>query len=267
MKPTLTLALAALLLASFHLHAQTPAPINTPTAQFDAATIKHHNPGDTNRYSNAQGFYGMPGGRVFFGGWAKMLVMFAYGLQDYQVTGGAEWVASERFEINAVPPDDSPSRKIAIRNAEPTADQRQMLQSLLHDRFGLQCHFETREGEVYILTRGSKSLQLVPPKEPGSDPRAVVFMKGDREGMIELMGNNTTTDYLAIRLSRYLNLPVLNQTGISGSWDFHIPVDPETRDTTDQVLNMVNDLGLKTKRTRGPIQTLVIDHIDHPTTD
>jgi uncharacterized protein (TIGR03435 family) len=253
-------------------------------AQFDAATIKHHDPNDKNPFSNGQGFRGSPGGRIFFGGPARMLVQFAYGLQDYQVTGGPEWVASERFEINAVPPNDSPSRNIKIANAEPTTEQRQMLQSLLRDRFGLQCHFETKEGEVYILTRGTKPLQLKPTEHPDRDPRAVTFgplggfeqrpKGGGAAGgapqirpdgtPVALQGTNTTTDYLALRMSRYLEVPVLNQTGIEGSYDFDVPVDGQDQ-LVDQVLKLPDGLGLKIKRSRGPVQTLVIDHIDHPT--
>jgi uncharacterized protein (TIGR03435 family) len=70
----------------------------------------------------------------------------------------------------------------------------------------------------------SKPLQLKPPKDPAADPRAIVFTKvgGIADGEAE--GTNTTTDYLALRLSRYLQLPVLNQTGITGSYDFYLPV-------------------------------------------
>ncbi|HWG16776.1 MAG TPA: TIGR03435 family protein [Acidobacteriaceae bacterium] len=251
----------ASLLGSTQATAQPPA--SAPLAQFDAAAIKLRPP--TGGIPIA-GFLSYPGGRITYAGNAKMLIWFAYGLQDYQVAGGPDWIASDRFDITAVPPDSSPSRSNPIHNAEPTAEQRQMLQSLLRDRFALQCHFEIRQGEVYLLTRGAKPLQFVPPAHPSSDPRSVVVAKqgGIYDG--EAGGNNTTTDYLATRLSSYLRLPVLNQTGITGSWDFHLdPVDRENKDVLGAVYSVVDRLGLKIKRGRGPIQTLVIDHIDHPT--
>jgi len=140
-----------------------------------------------------------------------------------------------------------------------------MLQSLLRDRFGLKFHFETREGEVYILTRGTKPLQLKPPKDTASNPRAIVIIK---QGVIadgEAVGTNTTTDYLALRLSGYLRLPVLNETGITGSYDYYLPPDdPDNQDVATEVLRVVDRLGLKIKRERGPIKTLVIDHIQQP---
>ena len=140
-----------------------------------------------------------------------------------------------------------------------------MLQSLLVDRFSFRAHLETKNGEVYFLRRGTKPLQLKPPKDPASDPRAILVV---RQGGIvdgEAEGTNTSTDYLAFRLGRYLQLPVLNQTGVTGSYDYQLPPDdPDNHDLVAAVLNMVDRLGLKLKRGRGPIQTLVIDHVEQP---
>jgi uncharacterized protein (TIGR03435 family) len=229
---------------------------------FDAATIK---PPDPNARYTLAGFYGYPGGRVFIGGQVKMLVEYAFNLQDYQVSGGPGWVSSQWFEIHAVPPDTSSSRNIKLEAAEPTSEQRIMLQNLLRDRFGFKFHFETKEGEVYLLSRGRKTLQLMPPKDTAADPRAIVMVK--QGGIVdgEAEGTNTTTDYLAFRLSSYLQLPVLNQTGIAGSYDYDLPpVDPEGHDMVGAVLSVVDRLGLKIKRGRGPIQTLVIDRVEEP---
>jgi uncharacterized protein (TIGR03435 family) len=236
---------------------ETPKPF-----VFDAATIK---PPDPKAPSRIAGFYGYPGGRVFFGGFIKWFVEIAFDLQDYQLAGGPNWVSSQWFEINAVPPEASPSRNIKLQNAQPTSEQHQMLQSLLRDRFGFKYHLETKKGEIYILSRGSRALQLKPPKDPDADPRAIVMMKEGDIADGEAVGTNTTTDYLAIRLSRYLQLPVLNQTGITGSYDYYLPPDDaENKDPVAAVLSVVDRLGLKIKRGRGPIQHLVIDHIEMP---
>jgi uncharacterized protein (TIGR03435 family) len=229
---------------------------------FDAATIKP--PAPNAPYRNS-GFYGYPGGRVFFGGYIKWLVEVAFNLQGYQLAGGPNWISSQWFEINAVPPEASPSRNIKLQNVEPTSEQRLMLQSLLRDRFGFKYHFEMKEGEVYILSRGSRVLQLKSPKDPAADPRAIVFGKVGDIWDGEAEGTNTTTDYLALRLSSYLQLPVLNQTGITGSYDYYLPPDdPENNDRVSAVLSTVDRLGLKIKRGRGPIQHLVIDHTEMP---
>jgi uncharacterized protein (TIGR03435 family) len=244
------------------------APVSSTAASaklpsFDAATIK---PPDPKAHGLHAGFSGDPGGRVFFGGWVKMLVEDAFNLQDYQVSGGPGWLSSQWFEINAVPPPNSPSLKIKVSNALPTAEQGLMLQSLLAERFAFKYHFEEREGEVYILTRGTKPLQLKPPKDPTADPRAIVFMKQGGIADGEAMGSNTTIEYFAWRLSRYLQLPVLNRTEIAGAYDFDLPVDdPENQDVVAATFSVVDRLGLKLKRGRGPVRTLVVDHIEQPT--
>jgi uncharacterized protein (TIGR03435 family) len=228
---------------------------------FDAATIKPPVPGAGRK----AGFYGEPSGRVFIGGMVWMLVEIAFNLQDYQLIGNRAGIASEWFEINAVPPETSPSYQIKVPNAEPTPEQRLMLQSLLRDRFGLKFHFETKEGEVYILTRGSKPLQFKPPKDPASNPGSVVVIKQGGIADGEAVGNNTTTDYLALRLGKYLRRPVLNETGITGSYDYYLPPDdPDNDDVVTGVVRVVDRLGLRIKRGRGPIKTLVIDHIQQP---
>jgi uncharacterized protein (TIGR03435 family) len=229
---------------------------------FEAATIK---PPDPKARFRRAGFYGEPGGRVFLGVNVKMLIQYAFDLQEFQVAGGPGWVASQQFDISAVPPETSITRNIAVANAEPTPEQRLMLQRLLRDRFGFQFHLAAKQGEVYLLTRGTRPLELQPPKDPASDPRALVYIRQGGIADGEAMGNNTTLDYLAKRFTRYLQLPVLNQTGIAGSYDFHLaPEDPDNQDIAVAVFKAADRLGLKIKRSPGTIQTLVIDHVEQP---
>ncbi len=237
---------------------------------FDAVTIKPFGPNDR----VVAGFYGYPGGRVMYGGNARMLVEYAFNLQDYQLSGVPGWGSAgahdaEWFQINGVPPEDSAARTIKLAGGAPTGKQQQMLQSLLRDRFGLKYHFETKEDEVYLLSRGRGTLRLKPPANPDRAPRAIVFGHDQKNGDVVVQGYNTTTDYLAGRLSYFLHLPVLNQTGISGVYDFELP-PPDSEETHDMAaysLSVANQLGLKIKRGRGSIQILVIDHIEKPTED
>lgn len=248
--------------------AQQPAPHTPATAPlptFDVVSIKPVDP----HKGGAIGFYCFPGGRVVLGyANARMLISYAYGVADYQISGGSDWTIADRYNIEAIPPDSSPSRnsKQSPFAIATTPEQRQMLQSLLRDRFALKVHSETREGEVYILSRGSKPLQLQPPKDPDMDSRGTVVVK--QGGVIdgETFGENATMAFLASQLSRDLKLPVLDQTGLTGGYDFHLPpTDPENHDMTAAIFDAMHRLGLDLKKGKGPIESIVIDHIEKPT--
>jgi uncharacterized protein (TIGR03435 family) len=244
---------------------QIPANPSPSLPAFDVATIKPIDPSK----GGSIGFRCFPGGRVVLGyANAKMIVSYAYGVADYQISGGPDWVTADRYNIEAIPPDSSPSRnsKQSPFAIATTPEQRQMLQSLLRDRFALRAHTETREGEVYILSRGSKPLQLQPPKYPDMDSRGTVVVK--QGGIVdgEAFGSNATMPFLASQLSRDLRFPVLDQTGLTGGYDFHLPpTDPENRDMTAAIFDAMHRLGLDLKRGKGSIETVVIDHIEKPT--
>jgi uncharacterized protein (TIGR03435 family) len=232
--------------------------------EFEAATIKPIDP----KAGGAVGFYGRSGGRVFLGyATVKMLVYYAFNVQYFQIVGGPDWVSSEKYEIEAVPPDASPSRTIrtASFNAEPTQEQRQMLQSLLATRLAFKYHKTISEGPVYILTRGKGKLQLHEPKDKEADPRAIVRFKPGNVIDGSAIGTNTSTAYIATMLSGYLQQPVLDQTGIQGTFDYELPPDdPTNQDVTVAVVSVMQRLGLKLEKGKGPVETVMIDYVEHP---
>lgn len=252
-----------LLLASLQLaHAQTlqaPAPAS-PLPAFEVATIKPANGG-------VVGFVSSPGGRVHLGyASIKMLLHFAYDLPDFEIADPKESANVGKYDIDALPPDSSPSRKLAAQSATPTAEQRQMLQSLLRDRFGFRFHWETKEGDVYFLTRGTKPLRLEPPRHTDAGWRGAVVMKPGGVVDGEAFGMNISMANLAVLLGGDLKIPVIDQTGLSGAFDFHVdPSIPDNQDMEAGVFAAVDHLGLKLKRGKGQIRTLVIDQVQKPT--
>lgn len=240
--------------------------VTAPLPAFEVATIK---PCDPNAASQIVGFHSRPGGRIFVGCvTAKELVYYAFKVQEFQISGGPDWISADLYNIEAVPPDTAQSRTavqppIAVR---PSSEQRQMLQSLLMDRFGLKCHTETREGAVYTLTRGSSKLLLEEPKDKNMDARSGVMMKSGGIVDGEAWGQNVSMALLASQLSALLNLAVVDQTGITGSYDFHLAAnDPENRDYATAIFDAMHRLGLNLKRGTGQVDSLVIDHIERPT--
>lgn len=179
-----------------------------------------------------------------------------------------KWVSTDKFTIQAK------------AEGNPTKDQmRLMVQSLLADRFKLAVHIETEQAPIFVLTvakPGKVGPNLRPhadgPPCDSADPEFFVCDVYSLEGKNgRLLGGsrNTTMDLLAASLPSFgrLGRPVVNQTGLTGKFDFKLEWTPETSESEGPTFfeALREQLGLKLESTRGPIQTLIIDHIERPT--
>ena len=242
------------------------APAGSTSAQshtqsrpaFEVATIKPMNPD----FSGHIGFESFPGGRISVGHASlQTLISLAFDVQEFQAVGEPHWADSVRYDIVALPPDTSKSRTVEQPpvKATPSEEQRKMLQTLLEDRFGLKCHREFRQGPVYILSRGSKTLMLQETKYKDADPRASVGYDG------AALAFNVTMKVLANEWGPWLERPVLDQTGLTGSYDYRLmPYDPSNHDMAVATIGALNRLGLKLKAGKAPIETIVIDSAHLP---
>jgi len=214
------------------------------------------------------GIHVYPGGRMEFRGCTlHYLIEQAFSVQDFQLSGGPGWIQSERYDIDAKPPASSKSSQYMppYSKAPVLEEQREMLVSLLVDRFEFKYHRDTREGQVYLLVKGNKPLNM----KDAEDKNGYPWAGSPRGGMLEgdgIQGANESMADLAWRLSPYLGRPVLDQTGISGSFDFLIRYTPDTDhpDIVNMILMVVQDLGLKLQPSRGAVETILIDHIAKP---
>lgn len=235
--------------------------------------------------------YKQNGGRFSADFPLSVYISFAYKLnltpdeRQAMVAKLPKWVASERFTIQA---------KAATEN--PTKDQmRLMMQTLLGERFGLKAHFETQEVPVFALTlvkSGKMGPKLKPHSEgPACDaepspgvvpPRCEVMMMVVRPNRMRMAGSrNTTIDLIAGALptmTSTIGRPVLDQTGLSGRFDFTLEWTPEAADSGPQpaadstvpegpsfIQAVREQLGLKLDATRGPVRVLVVDQVKRPT--
>lgn len=140
-----------------------------------------------------------------------------------------------------------------------------MLQSLLMDRFQLKFHRSDRVSPVYLLERGRGQLKL----EAAKDKDAYPWVGGIPGGAINgdgLAGMNISMPLLAARLSRYLERSVIDRTGLNGSYDFkyRYSADDNERDVESCIFSSIKALGLELKAGKGPVETIVIDHVEPP---
>jgi uncharacterized protein (TIGR03435 family) len=217
------------------------------------------------------GVHTFQGGRVALRGCTLLLlIQQAYAVQAFQVSGGPPWFDTVRYDIEAKPPAQSRSAQSRpTRSVDPLTDeQRQMLRSLLAVRFRLECRRLTTEGPIYLLARGVEKLRL----EDAKDKTAYPWSGGLGHGMITgdgLLGVNESMTDLAWRLSRYLERPVIDRTGLSGSFDFRVerPLDDPHPDVIRMIFTAVNELGLRLQPSRGPIDRIVVVHAGPPSED
>jgi uncharacterized protein (TIGR03435 family) len=211
---------------------------------FEVASVKLAGPND-----RVIGMFTYPGGRITATNYTvEMLVEEAFDAQAFQIAGGPQWIKDLRFDIEAKPPASSKSSNSNPSSIKlpPNDVQRQMLRSLLIDRFKLKYQRVSREGPIYLLVKNGKKPALQPPKDPNGFP----WVGNPGGGMINgdgLAGENSSMSLLAKRLSRYVTRPVLDQTAIEGSFDFRFDyaAGDQKPDVIATIFTSLQGLGLK----------------------
>jgi uncharacterized protein (TIGR03435 family) len=245
--------------------AQTSASASLKAPIYDAVSIKPNTSGnewvsisvDPDRYSATNVSL-------------KSLIEKAYGIKVDLIFGEPRWVDSARFDIKAkiVEPDIE-----MLKNLTPEQN-RLMFQSLLSDRFQLRVHKENKVLPIYemVITKDG-------PKFKQSPPSASVVNEGStgvRRGSISVQNTELTAHAvpmvsLADQLSHTLHRAVIDKTGLVGDYDFSLKWDPDyepgesSESSTASIFPALQDqLGLKLQSTKGPVETLVIDHVEMP---
>jgi uncharacterized protein (TIGR03435 family) len=201
------------------------------------------------------------------------LIAAAYNLNPRAISGGPAWTESDRYEIiGATPGELRPNYD----------DQMAMLRKLLTDRFNLAFHRDKKEFAIYELTvaKGGPKLKASP-SAPDEAPNFTSTIYPAASGGIDhamLPARNVTIAQFAALLQRaILDKPVVDNTGITGRYDFDLEWTPdETQfggqlpfgppDSPKPALFAVlqQQLGLRVEATRGIIETLVIDRAERP---
>src|ERR1017187_7008649 len=238
----------------------------TPT--FEVASIKPTNP-----QTRAIGMFTYPGGRMIITKYTlKMLIHEAYGVNDSQISGGPTWTNEEMYDVEAIPPASSEASKFSppTRKTAPTPEMLLMLRSLLADRFQLKLHKDSKLGPGFALVVGSHGAILNETKN--HDAFKVVSYgrtdKADRPDVID--AENASMPMFAAWLAREFQCPVLDQTGIKGDFDFKFEYASDTSepDSGPSLSSVIQEqLGLKLVSIKAPVEILVIDHAEKPSSN
>jgi uncharacterized protein (TIGR03435 family) len=264
-----------------------------PPAEFDVAVIKPSAP-DTNGIQGR-----ISGGQVNLqGATLKFLINYAWNLNpndSEMIVDAPKWLDQDRYDIVAkmqiqTGPDGKP--------INPQFDQDQfeeMLRALVIDRFKLAAHMEDRPVSAYTLMTDKPKMAKGDPTErtrcvegpgaDGKDPRLVNPMLG-RLLTCQNMTMAEFAEQLEDLASGYIFVPVKDETGLEGGWDFTLSFStagqlqqPPGRGTDSSggaseptgaisLMEAVNkQLGLKLEKVVRPVPVLVIEHVEEKPTD
>ncbi len=168
------------------------------------------------------------------------MIEMAWDAKPYQVTG-PDWIQQDTFEVEArVPP------------GTPTSTVLQMLRSLLLDRFHLRLSVEERTTKVLALTVSGKGVKLRRTEEPATSVGG---------GTYSVISSAMSMGDLAQRLSRRLEKPVIDKTGLDGRFGVSLTWKPDSEEgtATDSLFRALRDeLGLEITSQNAPIQSYVV---------
>ena len=201
----------------------------------------------------------------------KHLLVISYGIREGLISGLPGWADSARYDVSAKVTD--PDLKAMRRTSR---EQRQeMLAAILADRFHLQTHFEQKTLPVYelVIAKGGPKLKEsaaqpsdANPNAPGNTNVRNTDMTATGVRLSELAGN----------LSFPLDRTVIDKTGLTGRYDFRLQwtddnvanaaADAGATNAPPNIFTAIQEqLGLKLQPAKGPVKTLVIDHVEQPT--
>jgi bla regulator protein blaR1 len=238
--------------------------------EFEVVSIKPNKSGD-----NRAGFLLSKGGLSLSNVPVQMLLREAFNVNDERIFGSPNWAKSDRFDVEAKVSEADLSKLDSLSPRQRT----KMLLPLLQDRINLKYHHETREMPVYSVVVAKGGLKLKESTVPSNEARGGIRMNGpgDFEGM------NVTLALLCHVLSEQPELAhsIIDKTGLAGNYDFHLQWRPEIAGQSGSDANSVGapvsdankpglftalqeELGLKLEPQKGPVDVIVIDHIEAP---
>ena len=229
---------------------------------FDVASVRIDKAGSAGGEGQAgESITSTPGSLIMHNVTLRSCVKWAYGVRDFQLSGGPGWIGAERYDISA-----------KATNEAGETEQRKMLRSLLAERFQLVVREEQKQLPVYALI----VVKQKPTLKPASDSGPASMRPGD--GALEF--HNTSMAELTERLaSRPLSVdrPVVDKTGLSGGFDFSLKfadnaaglkstLEDVDRGSGPSIFSVIQEqLGLKLEAQKAELPVVVVERaVENP---
>lgn len=232
------------------------------TAQsYEIVSIKPHKPG-----SDSGGMSFLPNGFAWRNVNMYSLVQGAYGIiMDSQVMGLPGWARSDSYDIVAITDAATVEKWKKLTPKERWVSEQPMMQSILADRCQFKAHQESKELPVYdlVIARGGLKMKEAPPGEVSNEE-----MTAAGRMTVQAM----PVDTIVYAFTGSLGRIIVDRTGLKDEkFDFDLKWTPDNEpadDSTDAEPSLLTalqeQLGLKIVSSKGPVQVLVIDHMERP---
>jgi uncharacterized protein (TIGR03435 family) len=268
-----TLSIAALLSAQPNPAQSTSTPqatsiVSKPLA-YEVVSIRPHNPDDHN------GGYGFRADGVY-GTNVPLTTVLYDGFNSDQVYGIPDWLKSDHYDFAAkVAPSD-----VAAYQKLPDSERIRMMHPVFEDRMKLKDHRETRELPVYALVLAKNKLKEATPGDTyagsptqtsGKPVILATYLQQSPVGENRIVSQGASIAQLLQQLSIQpeISRRIVDKTGLTGKYDFTLhwtsaSSDQENAAGPSIFTALQEQLGLKLESTKGPVEVLVIDHIERP---
>jgi uncharacterized protein (TIGR03435 family) len=181
----------------------------------------------------------------------EFLILGAYDLQEFQVSGGPAWMTTDWYDVVAKTERDVGGKELM-----------QMLRPLLAERFKLAFHRETREQPVYELVVAKGGLKIQ------KSPHDAAYTMSYGAGAVSTMSaKSMPVPVLVHFLSGAAHHPVVDKTGLEGNFDVKLQWTESNlaSDIPTIFTALPEQLGLRLEARKGAVEMLIIDHAERPT--
>jgi uncharacterized protein (TIGR03435 family) len=240
-----------------------PSPVKMMAPDFrpvyEVASIRPSRPGTPRHSGSASRQLNETGNNTLW------MILWAKELMTRQVIGVPEWLNSERYDITAKMNGEGQPSDVQMKEA---------ISQLLADRYKFKFHMEKRvmlSYELIVANGGPKLTKSESTNDVHSNsgmPGAYAFFNTDMKSMCRGIGRNV------------LDRPVVDHTGLTGRYDFSMKWTPDEFELALRGVSappategdappgfftaLQQQLGLKLREGKFPVDVLVIDHIEKP---
>jgi uncharacterized protein (TIGR03435 family) len=223
----------------------------------------------------------------------QTLIGFAYGVQGFQISGVPDSLKSEKYDVEAKADRSVVDQLQKLNREQGRLAVQHMLQALLANRFRLSVHTETKDLPVYALVKLKTGPKFQEAKPGDAYPNGIKGPDGvGGAGMMRmdrgvLIGQGVPLETLVAQLSHQLGRTVVDQTGLTSKYDFTLQWTPDegqgamfkaaeggpsgsnsafTAESSGPSIftALQEQLGLKLEPQKGPVEMIMVDHVERP---